>query len=100
MYEKPQYLTPDGYRRSSNNPYRDGSLNSEIQKLILKKTILKNATPQPSSTEPPQTNRYGSVHPIVQQYLDQKFKRPAKPQISDKAAKLIAMTIKGLLNSK
>lgn len=73
MYEKPQYLTPDGYRRSSSNPLNSKKLalkasldNIEAQRklLLARKTINK------------------------------------KPGISDEAAKLIAEALKSMLHQK
>ena len=71
MYEKPQYLTPEGYRRRSKNPY--------------KKKILKKASPAKKRISP---NKFLSL---------KEFNKNAQRGISDEAAKLIAQAIKGLL---
>jgi hypothetical protein len=39
MYEKPQYLTPGGFRRSAKNPLKD---KKAITPLPAKKTISAN----------------------------------------------------------
>ncbi len=71
MYEKPQYLTPDGYRRSSKNPYKRKS---------VKKAPLKKG-------------------PIANKILTRKhFQHQAQRGISKEAAKLIAQAIKGMLH--
>ena len=36
MFEKPQYLTPDGYRRSSKNPLKK----KRVKKAAAKKKLL------------------------------------------------------------
>jgi hypothetical protein len=72
MYEKPQYLTPDGFKRLSKNPY--SNLNAGQRLELLKK---KN------SSAP----------------IQQSLKKGGGVVISDKAAALIAKAIKGMLNS-
>jgi hypothetical protein len=72
MYEKPQYLTPDGFRRLSKNPY--SSLNEAQRRELLKKKKRISSLQQPMKKE-------GGV------------------VISDKAAALIAKAISGMLNS-
>lgn len=37
MYEKPQYLTPDGYKRSGKNPLRPSQLRNELAKRAPQK---------------------------------------------------------------
>ncbi len=70
MYEKPQYLTPDGFRRSEKNP--------------LKKTV-KKALPQKSGARGDALS------------LRALQKNPQKG-ISKEAAQLIAKAIKGMLH--
>ena len=36
MFEKPQYLTPDGFRRSSKNPLKK----KRVKKVVSKKKLL------------------------------------------------------------
>ena len=72
MYEKPQYLTPDGFKRLSKNPY--SSLSAAQRLELLKKK-----------------NR---VAP-----LQQSLQKGGGAVMSDKAAALIAKAIKGMLNS-
>jgi hypothetical protein len=72
MYEKPQYLTPDGLKRLSKNPY--SSLSSAQRLELLKK----------------------KRRDIV---LAQSIKKEGGIVISDKAAALIAKALKGMLNS-
>ena len=72
MFEKPQYLTPDGYKRKSKNPNK---------KRILKKIPLgKNGASQ---------NNILSA---------KNFQKNAQRGISKEAAKLIAQAIKGMLH--
>lgn len=70
MYEKPQYLTPDGYRRSEKNP--------------MKKTMKKAAPIRNASSG--NTLSIRKVH-----------KNPERG-ISKEAAQLIARAIKGMLH--
>jgi hypothetical protein len=44
MFEKPQYLTPDGYRRSAKNPLKKNSVKKAIakKKLLSAKKLTKN----------------------------------------------------------
>jgi len=75
MYEKPQYLTPDGYRRSKKNPY---------QRKCVKEVIRKAPTEKKSLSS--------------QKMLSAKqFQRNAQRGISKEAAKLIAQALKGML---
>ncbi|NLD91478.1 MAG: hypothetical protein GX639_02295 [Fibrobacter sp.] len=97
MYEKPQYLTPDGYRRAKKNPFKSGlPLKEAAEKLAKRNALQKNehSQPQPSS---PQT-----VKPHVADFLrknDQK--NGIKRQVmSEEAAQLIAAAISNLLKSK
>lgn len=72
MYEKPQYLTPDGYRRKSKNPYK---------KKVIKKV--------------PATKKALSHQKILS---TKHFQNQGQKGISKEAAKLIAQAIKGLLH--
>jgi hypothetical protein len=67
MYEKPQYLTKDGYKRLDKNPHRD---DAPTFKLVPKKK---------------------SVISIKSQIPQKGIK------LSDKAAKMIAMVLKEML---
>lgn len=75
MYEKPQYLTPSGYRRSMKNPNA---------KKGTRKTIQHNPIEQNSTAS--------------RKMLSAKqFQRNAQRGISKEAAKLIAQALKGML---
>lgn len=71
MFEKPQYLTPGGYRRKSKNPNK---------KKILKKVPLEK-------NRASQNEIFSAKH----------FQKNAQRGISEEAAKLIAQAIKGML---
>lgn len=71
MYEKPQYLTPDGYRRKAKNPNK-------------KKAVKKVLT----------TKKGFSANKIL---TPGKLTNQAQKGISKEAAKLIAEAIKGML---
>ncbi|MBD3420924.1 MAG: hypothetical protein GF398_12460 [Chitinivibrionales bacterium] len=70
MYENPQYLTPDGYRRSKKNPLRT----KQEKKLAEKKLAVKKRAVSSSS-----------IHP--------------KSRLSDEAAAKIAAALKIMLKS-
>ena len=75
MYEKPQYLTPDGYRRMKSNPYTSGKQPAKLspyQQLQQKKKELRARKP---------------------------LAKKASPKISEQTARLIAEAIKNMLNS-
>jgi hypothetical protein len=75
MYEKPQYLTPDGYKRSSKNPLKKGTSGQSLyQELTQKKMEL--------------AKKQG----IVRSGTDKKG-------LSNEAAKIIALAIKGMLKN-
>jgi len=44
MFEKPQYLTPDGYRRSAKNPFKKKNVKKAIakKKLLSARNLTKN----------------------------------------------------------
>jgi len=75
MYEKPQYLTPEGYRRSSKNPFK-------------KKVVKKAAGKAPAGHNSQLTRKMLSAR---------QFQRDAQRGISKEAAKLIAQALKGML---
>jgi hypothetical protein len=73
MYEKPQYFTPDGFKRLSKNPYSEMS---ELRRLKLLKKKWRFALMQRSLKK-----KYGAT-------------------ISDEAAACLAHVLKGMLNSR
>ena len=72
MFEKPQYLTPGGYKRKSENPNK--------KKILKKNPLEKNSASQ--------KNILSAKH----------FQKNAQRGISKEAAKLIAQAIKGMLH--
>ncbi len=93
MYEKPLYPTPDGYRRKEKNPYKKSCLKDEVMAMMAQKARLqKNTLPTTGEATP------GSEQIPPKTQLLNKSKK--KVQLSDKAANLIAQTIKSLLRSK
>ncbi len=97
MYEKPQYLTPDGYRRAKKNPFKSGlPLKEAAERLAKKNALQKNAQVQPDDVSP------RTVNPHVASFLRKKdLKNGIKRQVmSEEAAKLIAAAISNLLKSK
>jgi len=77
MFESPQYLTPGGFKRLSNNPFRKKSQELEAQENAGKSLPLKRKL---------LIAKPGAVQK----------KRP-QFELSDKAAMLIAQAIKGML---
>jgi hypothetical protein len=71
MYEKPQYLTPDGFRRYSKNPLRKKKLKNDN---FLKKS---------SSSK--------------KKHLEKFYGLQSQKGISKESAKLIAQAIRGML---
>jgi hypothetical protein len=71
MYEKPQYFTPDGFKRLSKNPCSDLTASQRLD--LLKKKKLAALLMQPK-------NKGGIT-------------------LSDEAAASIAKVLKGMLNS-
>ena len=74
MYEKPQYLTPDGYKRLPKNPFGE-------------KNISKSISPRPD----------------LQKEAEQRAllkKKIQSRKIDPKAAKLIAEAIKTMLRQE
>jgi len=98
MYEKPQYMTPDGYRRAKKNPFKSGLPLKEAAERLAK-TESKGPA---DSTQSQKSNGSRNVSPQVARFL--KIKQgtlPNKqPAMSEKAALLIAEAIKSLLKSK
>lgn len=81
MYEKPQYLTPDGYKRLARNPCRSGRNASLKSGIELDKNKKKEARvrPQPSA----------------------KVRRSAgKITLSEEGAKAIAQAIAGMMKNR
>ena len=73
MYEKPQYFTPDGFKRLSKNPY--AGLNASQRLELLKK------------------KRRAAI-------LQRSMEKKDGAVISDKAAACIAKVLKEMLNSR
>ncbi len=97
MYEKPQYLTPDGYRRAKKNPFRSGlPLKEAAEKLAKKNALQKDASPQPEPSSPQ------TVKPHVANFLRKKDQKNGikRQMMSEEAAQLIAAAISNLLKSK
>ena len=88
MYEKPQYLTPDGYKRASQNPY--GKETNVLTTLRAQRAALLK---QQAALEAPAQN--GVTAPL--RLLNQ---RPKKKTLDEKSARLIAEAIKSMLHSK
>lgn len=79
MYEKPQYLTPDGYKRLAKNPFKGG--------LTAPLRFSENRVGAKRGKSP--LENYSSTFPAIKK----------RRGISDEAAKAIAAAIKGMLNS-
>jgi hypothetical protein len=75
MYEKPQYLTPDGFRRTSKNPFAGRDVSSAQTALQLLRDKKKEML----------ARRVAGARP--------------KMTLSDEAARLIAQAISGMLKS-
>lgn len=92
-HKKPQYLTPDGFIRSSVNPQRELALRQEL--LKKKKTAEKTETTKVK----PLKNLKGLQLPAG--INSSKDSLPIKRRsISPEAAKAIAAAISGMLKSK
>ena len=80
MYEKPQYLTPDGYRRMPKNPLssKGGQARDTALALVRKKKQELLAKRLGRGTGPGKGG-------------------PKKPVLSDEAAQAIARAISGML---
>jgi|GEM_PF-954345 len=103
MYEKPQYLTPDGYRRAKKNPFKSGlPLKEAAQRLAKSENGNSADTPNPPALKETKNSSALQIKPCVANYLRKKQSGSLKQKsgISDKAAMLIAEAIKSLLNSK
>lgn len=97
MYEKPQYLTPDGYRRAKKNPFKSGlPLKEAAERLAKQNALQKNAQAQQEAL-PPQP-----IKPHVANFLRKKEQKngPSRQVMSEEAARLIAAAISNLLKSK
>jgi hypothetical protein len=86
MFEKPQYLTPDGYKRSARNPLNKGQLRDSVK---------SGSDRQPATSAKPQSPLPFLPDPRKALTVGKK-----KQVISDKAARLIAMAIKDMLRQK
>lgn len=100
MYEKPQYFTPDGFRRSSGNPFKPGIPYSEAVKRLAEKNMSQGKTSESSDK---QTGPL-TIKPHIARFLKMKegsgtLPQKKQPVISEEAARLIANAIKGLLRS-
>jgi len=97
MYEKPQYLTPDGYRRAKKNPFKSGLPLKEAAEQLAKKNALQKEPPPQSSSVLPQP-----IKPHVANFLRKKGDKSGtkQPVMSEDAARLIAAAISNLLKSK
>jgi len=73
MFEKPQYFTPDGFKRLAKNPYKDPREQARLDALKKKNAILPAGA--------------------------RMLKKAPGVTISDEAAKLIAGVLKGMLNN-
>jgi hypothetical protein len=99
MYEKPQYFTPDGFRRFSKNPFKSSNISRDAVRQFLEK--------KQNSTSDENNNRTQASEPIkphVARFLKLQSGQTSNNKkgihISDDAAKLIAEAIRHLLNNK
>jgi hypothetical protein len=77
MYEKPQYLTPDGYRRMSKNPLKAGnSFNPNTALTLIRKKKMEL---------------------LAKKNMNQASGSGKKLVLSEEAAKAIAAAISGML---
>jgi hypothetical protein len=100
MFEKPQYLTPDGYRRTPKNPFKSGiPFKEAVQRLA---DADKTKTPVPKVPATKAGTDPLKIKPHVAHFLKLKQVGVLKkqPVISEKAALLIAEAIRNLLKSK
>jgi hypothetical protein len=74
MYEKPQYFTPDGFKRLPKNPYSDMSAAQRMELLKKKKLVRASLLKQP-------------------------MQKATGITLSDEAAASIAKVLKEMLNS-
>jgi hypothetical protein len=97
MYEKPQYLTPDGYRRAKKNPFKSGLPLKEAAEKLAKQNALQKNAPAQQETLPSQP-----IKPHVANFLRKKDQKngPPRQAMSEEAARLIAAAISNLLKSK
>lgn len=93
-HKKPQYLTPEGFKRSSLNPQKE----LQIRKELLKK---KNTTSNKSDTTKVKPLKSLQTFQLPANLNSAKASMPLKrKKISPEAAKAIAAAISGMLNSK
>lgn len=99
MYEKPQYFTPDGFRRVPKNPFKTGISLEEAAKRLAENKNSKNTDTLNKSEK---KIDFKNIKPHVAHFLKlhQNVEIKKHPQMSDKAAQLIAEAIKSLLNNK
>lgn len=93
MYEKPQYLTPNGLQRHAKNPFK-GSTNQILQQ---KSAAACNGALKPCSIVPLPAGqvREGTDNRLLSARLLKP--RPKKQPLSEESARLIAQALKGLL---
>jgi len=93
MYEKPEYLTPDGYKRSPKNPLGSGEdLGTDIRKTIQEYRALQKKKQLLSTMTSPN-------QPLLPSGTSPQLPRKARKGMSEKTARLIAMVLKDLLKS-
>ena len=100
MFEKPQYLTPDGYRRTSKNPFKSGLPLKEAAQRFAESD--KTKLPETKDTAANANTAPLKIKPHIANFLKLKQGGVIKkqPVMSEKAALLIAEAIKNLLKSK
>lgn len=96
MYEKPQYLTPGGYKRTKNDSLKEDNSKNDVSKPVSAEKIhellrMKKFLNKPSLSKKSTTANLNQVERIIP--------KRGGLQISDQAAKLIALAIKDMLRS-
>jgi hypothetical protein len=100
MYEKPLYLTPDGYRRTPKNPFKSAiPFKEAVQRLAETDKTKSMAIKDPATNASADPLK---IKPHIARFLKSKQGGAIKkqPVISEKAALLIAEAIRNLLKSK
>ncbi len=99
MYEKPQYFTPDGFRRVPKNPFKTGIPLKEAAKRLAED---KDSKKDDNVNKSDKKIDYMNIKPHVAHFLKlhQNMEVKKHPPMSDKAAQLIAEAIKSLLNNR
>ncbi|MFP4014419.1 MAG: hypothetical protein ACLFVQ_10065 [Chitinispirillaceae bacterium] len=92
MYEKPQYLTQTGFKRLPRNPF-SGSVQECRKETSADSQKNCNSTKKTKNVFPSTLSEF-----IIEQ-RKARISQPARKQISDKAAELIAMALKDMLRS-